>query len=43
MKTKADEFEKRFDRGEDVSRYLDLSGARRPNHEQKRVDVDFPV
>ncbi len=41
--TKAKEIEKRFDEGEDVSKYLDLSKAKRPAQEQKRVNVDFPV
>jgi hypothetical protein len=40
---KAREFEKKFDAGEDVIKYLDLKKARRPGHEQKRVNVDFPV
>ena len=40
---KAKEFDKRFDEGEDVSRYLDVSKARRLVQEQKRVNVDFPV
>jgi predicted DNA binding CopG/RHH family protein len=40
---KAKEFDKRFDAGEDVIKYLDLSKARRPGHEQRRVNVDFPV
>ena len=40
---KAKEFDKKFDEGEDVSRYLDISKARRPVQEQKRVNVDFPV
>jgi hypothetical protein len=40
---KAKEFDKKFDAGEDISKYLDLSRARRPGHEQKRVNVDFPV
>jgi hypothetical protein len=39
---KAEEFEKMFDDGEDITRLLDLSSARRPNLEQKRVNVDFP-
>ena len=43
MKTKTKEFEAKFDEGEDVSQYLDLSKAKRVNHEQKRVNVDFPV
>lgn len=40
---KAEEFDKKFDKGEDVSQYLDLSTARRPAQEQKRVNVDFPL
>jgi hypothetical protein len=40
---KAKEFDKRFDEGEDVSQYLDISKARRPIQEQKRVNVDFPL
>ncbi|MFA6055708.1 MAG: hypothetical protein WC769_10065 [Thermodesulfovibrionales bacterium] len=37
------EIEKKFDEGEDISKYLDLSKARRPEQEQKRVNVDFPL
>ena len=40
---KAKEFDKRFDSGEDVTEYLDLSNARRPAQEQRRVNVDFPL
>lgn len=40
---KAKEFEKKFDEGEDISRYLDVPKARRPELEQKRVNVDFPL
>ena len=40
---KAKEFDKRFDAGEHVIKHLDLSKARRPEYEQKRVNVDFPV
>jgi len=40
---KAEEFDKKFDDGEDVSEYLDLDIALRPGQEQKRVNVDFPV
>jgi len=43
MKVKAEELEKKFDDGEDVTKYLDVSGARRPGHEQRRVNVDFPT
>jgi len=40
---KAEEFDKLFDDGEDIAHLLDLSSARRPNLEQKRVNVDFPI
>jgi hypothetical protein len=40
---KAKEFDKRFDKGEDVTCFLDRSKARRPAQEPKRVNVDFPV
>ncbi|HEV2376019.1 MAG TPA: hypothetical protein VGS19_28105 [Streptosporangiaceae bacterium] len=40
---KAEEFDERFDRGEDVTSELDLAGARHPGFEQRRVNVDFPV
>jgi len=40
---KAEEFDERFDRGEDVTSALDLAGARRPGYEQRRVNVDFPA
>jgi hypothetical protein len=40
---KTEEFDRRFDRGEDVSAHLDFSKATRPGREQKRVNVDFPV
>jgi len=40
---KAEEFDKKFDRGEDVSKYLDFAKAKRPGREQKRANVDFPV
>ncbi|MUG95323.1 CopG family transcriptional regulator [Scytonema sp. UIC 10036] len=40
---KAEEFDEKFDRNEDVTEFLNLSEARRPGHEQKRVNVDFPL
>jgi len=43
MKTKASDFDKKFDDGESVIEQLDISKARRPAEEQKRIDVDFPV
>jgi len=40
---KAEEFDKKFGDNEDVTQHLDLSKARRPQQEQKRVNVDFPL
>ena len=40
---KAKDFDKIFDDGEDISKFLDFSKATRPGLEQKRVNVDFPV
>ena len=39
---KASEFDEKFDTGEDVTADLDVSAARRPLQEAKRVNVDFP-
>ena len=40
---RAKDIEKKFDKGEDITKYLDISKARRPEQEQKRVNVDFPL
>jgi len=40
---KAKTFDKKFDDGEDILNYLDLSKAERVSREQKRVNVDIPV
>ncbi len=40
---RAEEFDKKFDDGEDITEYLDVSKARRRGQEQKRVNVDFPI
>lgn len=40
---KAHKFDKMFDEGRDISQHLDMSKARRPEQEQRRVNVDFPV
>ncbi len=37
-----EELDRRFDAGEDIMEYMDLSSARRPSLEPKRVNVDFP-
>ena len=40
---KAKTFDKNFDAGADITEHLDLSKARRPAQERKRVNVDFPI
>ena len=40
---KAKDLDEKFDAGEDITEFLDLSEATRPGQEQKRVNVDFPV
>lgn len=44
----AEEFDRKFDEGEDISEYVDWSSARRINKESgatkaRRVNVDFPA
>jgi len=40
----AEEFDRKFDDGEDISEYVDWGSARRINKDTaKRVNVDFPV
>lgn len=40
---KVEEFDKKFDDGQDISEHFDLKRAKRPGQEQKRVNVDFPL
>ncbi|MBT3342121.1 MAG: CopG family transcriptional regulator [Gemmatimonadetes bacterium] len=40
---KVEAFDEKFETGEDITQYLDLTGIRRPGQEQKRVNVDFPI
>jgi len=40
---KANEFDKKFDEGLNITEHLDLSKSRRPKQAQKRVNVDFPL
>ena len=41
---KAKEFDEIFDANkEDIVQYLDLSTAKRPNLEPKRINIDFPT
>lgn len=39
---KAEELDKKFDNGEDVLEFFDLSTLRRPGLETKPVNVNFP-
>ena len=40
---KARDFDKKFEEGQNISKYLAVSKAKRPEQEQKRVNVDFPL
>lgn len=40
---KAEEFDEKFDDGENITEFLELSDARRPGYEQRRVNIDFPT
>ncbi len=40
---KANDFDRKFDEGDDIIADLDLSKVRKPAQEQRRVNVDFPL
>lgn len=40
---KAKDFDKIFDEGENITKFLDTAKARHLKLEQKRVNVDFPL
>lgn len=40
---KAKQLDSKFDNANDISQHLDLSKIRKPNQEQRRVNVDFPT
>ena len=40
---KAEQFDADFDDGKDITASLDLSAARRPAQEHRRVNLDFPA
>ena len=40
---KAKELDALFDEGNDIVEYLDTTQLRRPGHEQRRINVDFPT
>ena len=39
----AEEIDKKFDAGENITDFMDMSLAVRPGYVNKRVNVDFPV
>ena len=40
---KAKVFDEQFEKGDDITRHLDRSKAKRPDCQQKRFNVEFPV
>ena len=42
-KATAQQFDAAFDKGEDVTDFLNMSTIRRPKQQLKRVNVDLPV
>ena len=40
---KAEDFDRKFEDGENIIDFLDIARAVKPGQEQKRVNVDFPV
>jgi hypothetical protein len=40
---KAKDLDRKFDDGEEVIEHFDVSRIKKPNRDQKRVNVDFPV
>jgi hypothetical protein len=40
---KAEEFDRKFDAGEDITQMLDLSNAKRHQSEQKTISIALPV
>ncbi len=40
---KTEQFDARFDGGEDITDYFDIDKAQRPAPEQRRANVDFPA
>ena len=42
-KAKTKDFDDAFDRGDNVTKYLDKSKVRRVNEELRRVNIDFPA
>ncbi|MHB8779537.1 MAG: type II toxin-antitoxin system BrnA family antitoxin [Anaerolineales bacterium] len=43
MKTKASNFDKKFDDGKNIIEHLDIPKARRPAEEQKLINMEIPA
>jgi len=39
---KASELDEKFDKGEDISEFIDIENAVKPSNKPKRVSIDFP-
>lgn len=40
---KAQEFDQKFDNGEDITQMLDLSQAKRPLSARRKISIDLPI
>ena len=40
---KAKEFDRKFDEGKNIKKYLNLTKARRPEQEQKRINCSIAI
>lgn len=40
---KAEEFDAKFDAGEDLTEFLDFSTARHPNREKQKIELKLPL
>lgn len=40
---KAEEFDAKFDAGEDLTEFMDFSTARRPNREKQKIELNLPL
>ena len=40
---KAEEFDAKFDAGEDLTEFMDFSTARRPNREKQKIELNLPI
>jgi hypothetical protein len=40
---KAEEFDAKFDAGEDLTEFMDFSTARHPNREKQKIELKLPL